>query len=197
MENTQDTPRYPFLNRNGRRVSYTRIGPADKTDSQKGVPTEFLFIDKTGCKSAEYRPELKRCLAFLETKDVLFVKSMDRLGRNTKELLELVEQITNKGTGILFMDEGLELDPATPDYEAKFRCLKSMHNFERTLAQERRNEGLIEAKEKGISLGRPTKINDEQRKDIHKRLGDGEKAYQLAKEFGISKSLVYTIGRGE
>jgi len=196
METKLDIPFiFTFLQKTGRRISYTRVGPVDKDDQQVELNADLQFVDKVGCKSAAPRPELRKCLASLEAEDVLFVKSMDRLGRNTRELLELIKQITDKGTSIYFLDEDLGLDPTSPDFEANLRWLKSMYDFERNLAQERRNEGLLKAKKKGIRLGRPTKVTDEQRKEIRERLSRGEKAPKLAKEFGVSESLVYTIGR--
>jgi len=196
MNPTHDIPLiFSFLQKTGRSISYTRIGPADKDDQQIKLNADLQFVDNVGCKSAEPRPKLVKCLAELQPDDVLFVKSMDRLGRNTRELLELIKQITNKGTCIFFLDEDLALDPTRAEFESSFRWLTSMYDFERNLAQERRNEGLLKAKKKGIRLGRPTKVTEEQRQEIKQRLTKGEKAPALAKKFGVSESLVYTIGR--
>ena len=185
----------PLLERKGSRVSYTRTGPTDKEDPVKGLPPENLFIDTVGSKSAEPRPALEECLKSLQAEDVLFVKSMDRLGRNIRELLDLVKRVANIGAAIIFVDEDLRLDPRAPDFDANFRWLKSMYKFERALINERRNEGLLAAKKRGVRLGRPAKITDEQRKEIRDRLGKGDTAASLAREYGISASLVYTIGR--
>ena len=196
MDDRRETPDFiSFLDKPGRKISYSRIAPTDKIKSIGGFITETLFFDKAGCKSAEPRPELEACLDFIEAEDVLFVESMAHLGRNTRELIELVKQITDKGACVFFVDEDLGLDPSSPEFETSFRWMQSMYEFERTLAQERRNQGLLDAKKKGVRLGRPSKINDEQRKEISNRLSNGERAFALAKEFGISESLVYTIGR--
>jgi DNA invertase Pin-like site-specific DNA recombinase len=185
----------PLLERKGSRVSYTRVGPTDDRDHRKGLPDDHIFIDEVGSKSAEPRPALEECLQFLQAEDILFVKSMDRLGRNLRELLDVVKRIANIGTAIIFVDEGLRLDPRARDFEANFRWLKSMYRFERALINERRNEGLLEAKKKGVRLGRPTKVTGDQRQEIRERFSKGDTASSLAREFGISASLVYTIGR--
>jgi DNA invertase Pin-like site-specific DNA recombinase len=54
---------------------------------------------------------------------------------------------------------------------------------------------LLEAKKKGVRLGRPTKVTGDQRQEIRERFSKGDTASSLAREFGISASLVYTIGR--
>jgi DNA invertase Pin-like site-specific DNA recombinase len=185
----------PLLELKGSRVSYTRVGPTDDRDHRKGLPDDHLFIDEVGSKSAEPRPALEECLKFLQAEDILFVKSMDRLGRNLRELLDVVKRIANIGAAIIFVDEGLRLDPRAPDFDANFRWLKSMYRFERALINERRNEGLLEAKKKGVRLGRPTKVTGDQRQEIRKRFSKGDTASSLAQEYGISASLVYTIGR--
>ncbi|CCH48520.1 recombinase family protein [Pseudodesulfovibrio piezophilus] len=196
MDNTQDPSDFhSYIDKPGRKISYSRLAPTNKTKRIGGLITEILFVDKAGCKTAELRPELEACLDFLEANDVLFVESMAHLGRNTRELVDLVQQITDKEAGVFFVDEDLGLDPSRPDFETNFRWMQSMYDFERTLAQERRNEGLLEAKKKGVRLGRPTKINDEQRKEIRNRFTHGEKAFALAKEYGVSESLVYQIGK--
>lgn len=138
----------PLLERKGSRISYTRVGPTDDRDHRKGLPDDHLFIDEIGSKSTEPRPALEECLKFLQAEDILFVKSMDRLGRNLRELLDMVKRIANIGTAIIFVDEDLRLDPRAPDFDANFRWLKSMYRFVRALINERRNEGLFEARKK-------------------------------------------------
>jgi len=198
MDDNQDISDFhSYIRKPGRKLSYSRIGPTDKDKCTGGLLTEFLFVDKVGCKTAEPRPQLEACLDFLEPSDILFVEAMPHLGRNTRELVDLVKQITDKGAGVYFVHEDLGLDPSTPKFETNFRWMQSMYEFERTLAQERRNEGLLEAKKKGVRLGRPTKISDEQRKEIRNRLEHGERAFALAKEYGVSESLVYQIGRSK
>ncbi|WP_207262958.1 recombinase family protein [Desulfovibrio sp. Huiquan2017] len=196
MNTTQNYESHdPLLERQGARVSYTRIGPMDKCDYRAGLPSENLFVDEVGSKSSEPRPALEKCLNSLQSDDILFVKSMDRLGRNIRELVDLVKRIASKGTAIVFMDEDLRIDPRAQDFEANFRWLKSIYDFEQTLLNERRNEGVLKAKNKGIRLGRPAKISEEQRKEIRERLDKGDKVASLAKEYNISGSLVYAIGR--
>jgi len=198
MDDKRDTTDLDsYIAKPGRKVSYSRIAPTDKTKRIGGLITEFLFVDKVGCKTAEPRPELEACLEFLEAGDVLFVESMTHLGRNTRELLDLVEQITDKGAGVYFVDEDLGLDPSSPNFTIDFRWMQSMYKFERTLAQERRNEGLLEAKKKGVQLGRPSKVTDVQRKEIRDKFAHGKSAYALAKEYGVSASLIYQIARSE
>jgi DNA invertase Pin-like site-specific DNA recombinase len=107
----------------------------------------------------------------------------------------VVKRIANIGTAIIFVDEDLRLDPRASDFDANFRWLKSIYLFERALINERRNEGLLEAKKRGVRLGRPAKITDDQRNEIRERFNKGDKAASLAREYGISASLVYAIRR--
>lgn len=180
-----------------RTVGYTRIGPTDKADSQMKFTADLMFLDKTGSKTTEHRPQLEACMRSLRPDDLLLVPSMDRLARNTRELIELVEHITDIGANIHFLKENIDLGHGFLNFEEKFGLIKGVYDAEKALALERRKEGLVKAKKKGVRLGRPTKITNEKRRQIRQRLADGEKAPALAWEYGVSESLVYQIGRAE
>ena len=183
---------------NRRIVGYTRIGPTDKEPGAADhIMADIMFTDRVGSKTTEPRPELEKCIKALQPDDHLFVLSIDRLARNTKELVELVKRITAIGVAIRFMDEGIDLTPNHPGFEEKMALIKGIHDAQQALALERRKEGLVKAKKKGVRLGRPTKLSNENRAQIRDRLWDGEKAPVLAREFGVSESLVYQIGRSK
>lgn len=181
-----------------RTIGYTRIGPTDKeADAADLIMADLMFTDQVGSQTTEPRPQLEACLNALKPGDQFIALSIDRLARNTKELAELVERITDIGVSIRFMNEGIDLKPNRPGFEEKMSLIKGIHDAQQSLIVERRKEGLIKAKKKGIRLGRPTKLTDENRAQIRERLWGGEKAPSLAKEFGVSESLVYQIGRSK
>ncbi|BDQ37091.1 transposase [Pseudodesulfovibrio nedwellii] len=183
-----------------RLIDYTRYGPTEKNkanfeDDMGYLISDVSFLDQAGSKTTEYRPQLEKCINQLRQGDRLNIPSIDRLARNTKELVELIKRIADKGVSIEFEREGIKLGPELPDFEEKLNLIEGIYKAEQAVALERRKEGLIKAKKKGVRLGRPTKVSDEKRSQIRRRLADGEKAPSLAKEYGISESLVYTIGR--
>lgn len=179
----------------GRKIGYERIGPTGEPADFAPFEPNLVFTDNAGCQSTIPRPELDKCIADLKKDDVLLVESMDHLGRNMSELLEIIARITDTGASIYILDIRDGLDPSDGHFISSMKWLEAIHTFERDVAQERRNEGLLKAKKKGVQLGRPTKLSDEQRATIKQRFKDGEKAPALAKEFGVSESLVYLIGR--
>lgn len=181
-----------------RTVAYIRIGPTHKDPELVDyIMADLTFTDRVGSKTTEHRPQLKECLKILQPDDEMVVHSIDKLARNTKELVELVKRITDTGASIHFENEGIELGTNLPGFKEKFALIKGIHDAQQALALERRKEGLVAAKQKGVRLGRPTKVTDEDRAQIRQRLADGERALALAKEYGVSESLVYQIGRSK
>lgn len=88
-------------------IGYKRVSTVDQnTDRQlAGLTLDKVFEDKLSGKDTN-RPGLQACLAYLREGDTLHVHSLDRLGRNTLDILALVEQLNNRGVIVRFHKEG-------------------------------------------------------------------------------------------
>ena len=98
------------------KIGYVRVSTAEQNTARqevlmKELGVEQVYIDRMSGKNTD-RPELKRMLAFARAGDTIIVESISRFARNTKDLLELVEQLTAKG--IEFVSKKEAIDPGTP-----------------------------------------------------------------------------------
>ena len=95
----------------------------------------------------------------LENGDVVIVAELTRLSRSTKDLFEIVETIEKKGASIKSLKETW-LDTTTPQGKLLFTIFAGLSQFERDLIADRTKQGLVSAKKRGKTLGRPNKFND-------------------------------------
>src|SRR6266404_3753599 len=123
-----------------------------------GCTKKVIFTDKvSGSKSA--RPGLEECLRQLKAGDTLLVWRLDRLGRSMRHLIDLVEQLRQRGVGFKSICDGA-IDTTTASGELVFHIFSSLAQFERRLIQERTNAGLCAARARGRKGGRkPISVN--------------------------------------
>ena len=144
----------------GRLVGYARVSTDDQDLSLQidslvglGVDQDLIFTDKmSGAKSG--RPGLKKCLAHLERGDTLLVWRLDRLGRSMSHLVELIDELRNRGVGFRSVNDGV-IDTTSASGELIFRIFSALAQFERRLIQERTRAGLAAARARGRTGGRP------------------------------------------
>jgi len=125
---------------------------------------EYEIFQEFASGSKETRPELDKMLKKVRDKEfnAVVVWRLDRLGRNLKHLLQLIEEFRNKKVSFISLTEGF--DTSTPQGELFFHIAGAFAQFERKLIQERINAGLTEAKMKGKVLGRPIGSKDKKRR---------------------------------
>ena len=118
-----------------------------------GVAKADVFTDKaSGSKAA--RPGLEKCLQQLTPGDTLLVWRLDRLGRSIRHLIDLVEDLRQRGVGFKSICDGA-IDTTTASGELIFNVFASLAQFERRLIQERTKAGLTAARARGRNGGRP------------------------------------------
>jgi len=137
-------------------VGYIRISTATQNTARQEVlmqelGVEKVFIDRLSGKNTD-RPELKKMMAFVRQGDTVVVESISRFARNTKDLLELVEQLTAKGVGFVSKKEAI--DTTTPTGKFMLTIFGAVAELEREYILQRQAEGIAIAKEKGIYKGR-------------------------------------------
>lgn len=179
------------------RVGYVRVSSIDQSLERQldGLDVEKVFQDKASGKSTN-RPGLTECMDFLRSGDTLVVHSIDRLARNLFDLQAIVQKLTGKGVGIHFKKESLTFAASgegSPMDKMLLHILGAFAEFERAMIRERQREGISVAKKQGRRLGRPAALTAEQKDALVTRCKAGEQKAALAKEYGISRTLLYQI----
>ncbi len=136
------------------KFGYARVSTQDQNlDRQTDLlkDCDEVFIEKmTGTKAS--RPELDIMIGKLRTGDVVKVESFSRLGRSTKNLIELVERFDKKGVQLVSVKENF--DTTTPQGKLMMTVFQAFSQFERDLIVERTKEGLAAARARGRKGGR-------------------------------------------
>ena len=145
-----------------------------------GIPEKNIYIEKQSGKDFD-RPQYKKLLRKLKKDDLLYIKSIDRLGRNYAEILEQWRFLTKeKGIDIVVLDMPLLDTRRGKDLLGAFlsdivlQVLSFVAENERTNIRQRQAEGIAAAKAKGIRFGRPPEPLPENFPGVYKRWKKGE-----------------------
>ena len=175
------------------------IGYARVSTIEQNLDLQVDALTKAGCRpiyqeklsgSLTNRPELECCMNYLRRGDVLVVWRLDRLGRGVKNLIEIVNQLKNKGIGFRSIQENIDTTTATG--ELIFHIFASLAQFERRLIQERTKAGVEAAYARGRVGGRPLKLSKLERIKLEKMYLERSLSIRdLCKLFGISTRTLY------
>ena len=155
-----------------------------------GIAPEDIFHEKiTGTKRD--REELNRLLAGLQEGDTVVVVELSRISRSTKDLLEIVDLIRNKGAHFKSLNEAW-LDTTTPQGQLVFTIFAGLCQFERDLTAERTKSGLQAARARGRYGGRPA-TEEETAAVVRMLHQSGVGPTDIAKQTGVSRSTVYRV----
>ena len=150
-----------------------------------GIKETRIFSD-TGTGSHMEREGLSLLRLKVEEGDIILVKKLDRLGRNTADMIELIEEFDALGVAVRFLDDGISTEGEMG--KMVVTILSAVAQAERMRILERTNEGRIEAKSKGIKFGRKPTVNHSK---IISLKSQGMSASDIAKQLGIGRSTVY------
>ena len=166
---------------------YIRVSSADQNEDRQliamrelSIPKQNIFLDKQSGKDFE-RPQYKRLVKKLKPDDLLYIKSIDRLGRNYGEILEQWRILTKeKGIDIVVLDMPLLDTRRGKDLMGTFlsdivlQVLSFVAENERSNIRQRQAEGITAAKAKGIRFGRPPLPLPENFHENYQRWKSGE-----------------------
>ena len=138
------------------KVGYVRVSSQGQNTARQEVlmqelGVERIFIDKQSGKDTS-RPELKKMMDFVREGDVVIVESISRFARCTRDLLELVEQLTEKN--VEFISKKEALDTSTPSGRFVLTIFGAVAQLEREYLLQRQKEGIAIAKQEGKYKGR-------------------------------------------
>jgi DNA invertase Pin-like site-specific DNA recombinase len=137
------------------------------------------------------RPELAKVIRRLEPDDVLVVTRLDRLARSTRDLLNVLHAVAERGAGFKSLKDAW-CDTTTPHGRLMLTVLGGLAEFERELIRARTGEGRKRAKARGVRFGRPRKMTPHQRQEAMQRLAAGETQADVARTYNVDAT---TIGR--
>jgi hypothetical protein len=135
------------------------------------------------------RPQLAKLMASLKAGDVVLVTKLDRLGRSTRELLDLIERIGKVGASFRSLGDPL-WDTSSSQGRLLSTLLAAIAEFERDLIRERTGEGCKRAQAAGVKFGRKPKLSEYQRKEAIKRRAAGETLAEIAKSYAVDISMI-------
>lgn len=138
------------------RVSTEQQNLDRQIDALKQYGVDMIYNEKmTGTKRD--RPELSKLLDRITEGDTVVVESLSRLGRSTKDLLELTELFEKKGVHLVSLKESI--DTSTSTGKLLFTLMSAIAQFERDVIADRTKEGLRSARARGRTGGRPNKAD--------------------------------------
>lgn len=174
-------------------IGYVRVSTSEQSTSRQldGVPLKKVFEDR--CSGGDTnRTELTALMEFVREGDTVHVHSIDRLARNSQDLLRLVDEFKALGVTLRFHREALTFtaEDSDPIGELMFTMLGAFAQFERSILKERQREGIEKAKQRGAYTGAKKRID---RSKVLALLSDGVGPSAIAKELGIGRKSVYRI----
>ncbi|HAH7695485.1 TPA: recombinase family protein [Escherichia coli] len=178
-------------------IGYVRVSTNEQTvENQKqqiadaGYQVSKWYCDEatSGSVKAAERKGFGDLLAYIREGDTLIVVGIDRLGRNTIDVLSTVETLRAKGVKVFSLREGFDL--STPVGKLMLTMMAGLASLEKDLIAERRTAGIKRAQSEGVHCGRPNKVTPEQ---VQELISSGLPPKDIQKELGISKATFYRL----
>ena len=176
------------------KVGYVRVSTVEQNEERQTrdlqeAGAERLFIDKLSGKDTK-RPALQEMLDFVRTGDTVIVSEYSRLARSTRDLLDIIQTLRDKGVAVTSRKESL--DTSTPQGKMMLTVIAGMAEFERALMLQRQKEGIAIAKEQGKYKGRQKAEKPEQWQVWREQYQTRQiTATRLAELCGVSRPVVY------
>ena len=182
-------------------IGYMRVSKSDGTqtlDLQRdallaaGVAPERLYEDQASGRKDD-RSGLATCLKTLQPGDTLVVWKLDRLGRNLKHLVSVVDDLQQRQVGFkVLAGAGVQIDTTTANGRLVFGIFAALAEFEAELVRERTRAGLAAARARGRRGGRPRKMTKEALRTAMAALSDRTTSVRtVARRLGVPPTTLY------
>ena len=158
-----------------------------KSLKKEGVKPNRIFTDKATGGNTN-RDGLSLLRVKVEEGDMILVKKLDRLGRDTSDMIQLIKQFDEMGVSVRFIDDGISTEGTMG--KMVVTILSAVAQAERQRILERTNEGRVEAKAKGVEFGRKRSVNRKKLKELRQQ---GVGPSEIARQMNIGRSTVYKI----
>ena len=170
------------------RVSTKEQNTARQEEIMKSLGVDKVYIDRMSGKDTD-RPALQEMMNFVREGDIVIVESISRFARNTKDLLELTEQLNSKQVQFVSQKENIDTNTSTGKF--MLTIFGAVAELEREYIRQRQKEGIEIAKEQGKYKGRrPKQLGDFE--EIYSQWKSGKiTAASASKQLGVSRSTFY------
>lgn len=176
------------------KIGYIRVSTAEQNTARqevlmKDLGVDEVYIDKISGKNLD-RPELKKMLSYVRRGDTVIVESISRFARNTKDLLELIDMLSQKD--VEFISKKENIDTRTPTGRFMLTIFGAVSELERQYILSRQSEGIAIAKKQGKYNGRKPKELPADSDAIIKKWKNNEiTATAAMQKLGVSKTTFY------
>lgn len=181
-----------------RRVwGYARVSSTDQNlDRQREAlaGVDALIEESVSGKSREDREKLRLLVGLVQPGDVIKVKSIDRLARNTRDLLETIDELVEKDVSIEFVDTP-QLNVTTKEGRAMITIFTAFAELERESIRERQLEGIALAKKAG-KYDKAPKLSSDQIDEARVRIAAGVPKSKVARDLNVSRQTLYAALNG-
>ena len=175
------------------KIGYARVSTESQNldrqlDALKKYGVDIIYNEKmTGTKKD--RPKLNKLLDRMTAGDVIVVESLSRLGRSTKDLIELTELFQSKGVHLVSLKESIDTNTSTG--KLLFTLMSAIAQFERETIADRTREGLRSARARGRTGGRPRTDPDQIKKAVKLYNTRQYSVKEIEELTGVKKSTLY------
>ena len=190
MPTESENPPAPLF---GQTLGYVRVSSADQNPARQYEvigPCDKTFEDKLSGKTRANRPGLTGLIDYAREGDHIRVASLDRLGRDTRDLYSVVDALTGKGCTVEFVSERITVakDGHSPIQELFLTFLAGMAEFERARIRERQREGIELAKARGVYQ---RKLTDDDVDACREMVAMGIPVAEVARRYDVSRQTLY------
>ncbi|MBU2569091.1 MAG: recombinase family protein [Gammaproteobacteria bacterium] len=188
-------------------VGYIRVSKSDGSQTLEpqrdallvaGVEENRIYEDLASGRKDD-RPGLNACLKALQPGNTLVIWKLDRLGRDLKHLVTVIDELRKRNVGLkVLAGAGAQIDTTTPNGRLFFGIFAALAEFERELIAERTRAGLAAARARGRKGGRPRKMDKPTLMMAMSALSDPKaNASDVAKRLGITTTTLYMYVNGD
>lgn len=177
------------------KIGYIRVSTQDQETARqeelmKRLGVDKVFSEKMSGKNTD-RPEYQKMIEYVREGDVLYIESISRLSRSVRDLLNIVDILSEKGVEIISSKENI--DTTTPQGRFVLSVFAALSELEREQTLQRQREGIEIAKKAGKYKGRkPLNIDKDLFKKLYNKWSNGEiTAVEFQRGMKISKSTLY------
>ncbi len=177
----------------GKRIGYIRVSTEDQNPARQliGMELDKSFIEYASGKNLK-RPQLTALMDYVREDDIVVVHSTDRLARNVKELLDLVDRLNSKGVVVHFVKEGWFFRGKSDEMTRMLlTIIGAIAEYERQQTLERQREGIAIAKKEGKYKGGKTKMTPEKIRELEELLKTRAPKSEIALKLKISRFTLY------
>ncbi len=182
-------------------LGYARVSTRDQDyegqiEALKAEGCEVVFREKISGEKAANRPQLAKLLKALQPGDVVLIAKLDRLARSTRDLLNILHEIGERGAAFKSLGDAWA-DTTTPHGRLMLTILGGLAEFERELIRRRTGEGRTRAMQRGVKFGRKPKLTKHQQREVIARIERGDVQADIARSLNVSEAMISRLAARE